>query len=78
MRGSQAKLQPSLEILENHLTKNRFFGGDSWDMADFMVASVCYTFFVMNYDPSKVPAFQKWLLEGLERPMAREVRALRE
>lgn len=75
---AEAHLQPGLRVLELHLNTNRFFGGDTWDMADFMVASVCYTFFAMNYDLSAVPTFQKWLIGSLERPMAREVRALRE
>jgi glutathione S-transferase len=73
-----AKLQPRLKVLDDHLAKNRYFGGEKWDMADFMVASVCYSFFAMKYDLSKFPNFQKWLMASLERPKAREARALRE
>ena len=47
-------------------------------MADFMVASVCYSFTAMKYDLSKYPSFQKWLMASIERPKAREARALRE
>jgi len=75
---ADAKLQPRLRVLNEHLARNRFFGVDKWDMADFMVASVCYTLFVMKYDLSKIPNFQKWLMASLERPKAREARALRE
>jgi glutathione S-transferase len=75
---ADAKLQPRLKVLNDHLQKNQFFGGDQWDMADFMVASVCYSFSVMKYDLSKFPHFQKWLMASIERPKAKEARALRE
>ena len=75
---ADAKLQPRLKLLDEHLVKNRYFGGDKWDMADFMVASVCYSFFAMKYDLARYPSFQKWLMASLERPKAKEARALRE
>ena len=75
---ADARLQPRLRVLDDHLTKHRFFGGDKWDMADFMVASVCYSFFAMKYDLGKYPHLQKWLMASLERPRAKEARALRE
>jgi glutathione S-transferase len=75
---ADARLQPKLKLLDDHLAKNKFFGGDKWDMADFMVASVCYTFFAMKYDLGKYPNFQKWLMASLERPKTKEARALRE
>ena len=75
---ADAKLQPRLKVLDDHLAKHKFFGGNRWDMADFMVASVCYSFFAMKYDLSRFPHFQKWLMASLERPKAKEARALRE
>lgn len=72
------KLQPALKVLEDHLSKNKFFGADKWDMADFMVAAVCFSFTAMKYDLSKFPNFQKWLLASLERPKAKEAIALRQ
>jgi glutathione S-transferase len=75
---ADARLQPRLKVLDAHLSKHPYFGIERWDLADFMVASVCYTFFAMKYDLSKYPAFQKWLTASLERPKAREARALRE
>ena len=75
---ADARLQPKLKVLDEHLAKNRYFGGDKWNMADFMVASVCYSFFAMKHDLGKYPHFQKWLMASLERPKAREARALRE
>lgn len=75
---ADAKLQPRLKVLDDHLAKNRFFGGDKWDMADFMVASVCYSFFAMKYDLGRFPHFHKWLMASLERPKTKEARALRE
>jgi glutathione S-transferase len=75
---SDAKLQTKLKVLDDFLSKHRYFGVESWDLADFMVASVCYTFFVMKYDLARYPHFQKWLMASLERPKAKEARALRE
>ena len=75
---ANAKLQPRLKVLDDCLKKNQFFGGERWNMADFMVASVCYSFFAMKYDLSKYPNFQKWLMASLERPKTKEARALRE
>jgi glutathione S-transferase len=75
---ADARLQPKLKLLDEHLAKSRYFGGDKWDMADFMVASVCYSLFALKYDLGKYPSFQRWLLESVERPKAREARALRE
>jgi len=75
---ADAKLQPKLKVLDGHLAKNRYFGGEKWDMADFMVASVGYSFTAMKYDLSRYPNFQKWLTASIERPKAKEARALRE
>jgi len=75
---ADARLQPRLKVLDDFLKSNRFFGVERWDMADFMVASVCYSFFAIKYDLSKYPSLQKWLAASLERPGAREARALRE
>lgn len=75
---SDAFLQPRLQVLEDHLKSNRTFGVGGWDLADFMVASVCYTFFAIKYDLSKYPHFRDWLNASVERPQAREARKLRE
>jgi len=76
--AADAKLQPALRVLDDFLKTSKFFGGERWDMADFMVASVCYSFSVMKYDLSKYPNLQKWLMASIERPKAKEARALRE
>ena len=82
--SSDAALQPKLKLLDEHLAKNKFFGSDpgggggTWDMADFMVASVCYSFFAMKYDLAAFPHFQAWLMASIERPQAKEARKLRE
>jgi len=76
--AADARLQPRLKVLDEHLSKNRYFGIERWDMADFMVASVCFSFTVMKYDLSKYPHFQKWLMASIERPKAREAIALRQ
>jgi len=76
--AADARLQPRLKVLNDHLSTHRFFDIDKWGLADFMVASVCYSFFVMKYDLAKYPSFQEWLMASLERPKAKEARALRE
>ena len=75
---SDARLQPKLKVLDEHLAKNRYFGVERWDMADFMVASVTFSFTVMKYDLSRYPNFQRWLSASLERPKAKEAIALRQ
>ena len=72
------KLQPALRVVNDHLAANKYFGGDKWDMADFMVASVCFSFTAMKYDLSKYPHFEKWLMASVERPKAKEAIALRQ
>ena len=76
--AADEKLQPRLMVLDDFLRKNAFFDVDRWGLADFMVASVCYSFFAMKYDLSRYPSFQKWLMASIERPKAKEARALRE
>lgn len=76
--AADEKLQPRLKVLDDFLRKNAFFDIDRWGLADLMVASVCYSFTVMKYDLSKYPHFQKWLIASIERPKAKEARALRE
>ncbi|HEX2197902.1 MAG TPA: glutathione S-transferase family protein [Burkholderiales bacterium] len=77
-QAADEKLQPRLKVLDESLNSHRFFGIDRWDLSDFMVASVCFSFTVMKYDLSKYPHFQKWLLASLERPKAKEAIALRQ
>jgi len=76
--AADEKLQPRLKVLNDFLSTHQYFDIDRWGLADFMVASVCYSFFAMKYDLSKYPSFQKWLMASIERPKAREARALRE
>jgi glutathione S-transferase len=66
------RLRPKLEVLENYLGTQRFFGIDHWDMADFMVASVTYSLSAMSYDLSKYPKFAAWLAASLDRPGMKE------
>jgi glutathione S-transferase len=71
-------LRPKLGILDGALKAEPYFGGRAWTMADFMVASVCYTLVPTRYDLDGLPAFRAWLHASIERPMAKEARALRE
>lgn len=76
--AADAQLAGKLKLLDEHLAKNAYFGGDTWDMADFMVASVLYTLVPLKYELSKYPHFGAWLKASIERPAAREARKLRE
>ena len=76
--AAEAQLLGKLAILEGHLSKHPHFGGDTWDMADFMVASVVYTLTAIKYDLSKFPKLSAWLMASIERPAAKEARKLRE
>jgi glutathione S-transferase len=76
--AADEKLQPRLKVLNDFLSTHKYFDIDKWGLADFMVASVCYSFTAMKYDLSNYPHFQKWLMASIERPQAKEARALRE
>jgi glutathione S-transferase len=71
-------LPAKLKVLERQLSETTYFGGDRWDMADFMVASVLYLLFVIRYDFQDFPKLGAWLLASVERPAAKEARRLRE
>ena len=75
---AERQLSLKLKILERQLSKTVYFGGDRWDMADFMVASVLYLLFVLRYDFSAFPKLGAWLTASVERPAAKEARRLRE
>jgi glutathione S-transferase len=76
--SAEAQLVAKLKLLNEHLAKNAYFGGDTWDMADFMVASVLYTLAAIKYDLSRYPKLNAWLTASIERPAAKEARKLRE
>ena len=76
--AAEAQLKVKLKLLDDHLAKSAYFGGDRWDMADFMVASVLYTLVPLKYDLSSYPRFEPWLKASIERPAAKEARKLRE
>ena len=73
----EARLQPKLAVLEGALTDAPYFGGDRWDMSDFMVASMAYTMSAMKLDLSKYPRFEAWLAASQERPAFKEAFKLR-
>ena len=75
---AESALQPKLKVLDHQLGKAAYFGGERWDMSDFMVASVLYTFFAGKHDLSAFPKLNAWILASVERPAARQARKLRE
>jgi glutathione S-transferase len=66
-----------LPILEGQLAKTRCFGGDHWDLSDFMMASVLFTLSMIKYELGKFPALQAWLAASVARPAASEAIKLR-
>jgi len=70
--AADKQLQAKLHVLEGHLATNKYFGIDTWDLADFMVASVTFTLHAMKYDLSKYPKFAAWLAASVERPASKE------
>jgi glutathione S-transferase len=71
-------LRSKFVILEQQLAKTSFFGGESWDMSDFMVACVLYILTRLTLDMSPYPRLDAWLKDSIERPAARRARILRE
>jgi glutathione S-transferase len=75
---AEATLRTKLAILEQQLVKTPFFGGDKWDMADFMVACVLYVLARLKLDLTAYPKLDAWLVASINRPAARAARKLRE
>jgi glutathione S-transferase len=76
-KEAEARLLPRLQVLEDYLTGTRYFGGEAWDMADFMVASVTTSLAMMKFDLSKFPRYGAWLQASMERPGYKEAFKLR-
>ena len=64
---SEATLRAGLTILEQQLVKTPFFGGDRWDMADFMVASVIHVLTRLKLDLTSYPKLDAWLTASINR-----------
>ena len=75
---AERQLPLKLRILEQQLSETAYFGGDRWDMADFMMASVLYLLFIIRYDFFDFPKLGAWLTASVERPAAKDARRLRE
>jgi len=76
---AEGRLLPKMKVLEEHLARNRFFSGEAWGMADYMVASVAYSMWINKFPLlAKFPKFKAWLDASVERPLAKEARKLRE
>jgi len=71
-------LRDRFVILEQQLVKTPYFGGDRWDMADFMVACVLYILTRLDLDMRAYPCLDAWLQTSIERPAAQRARKLRE
>jgi glutathione S-transferase len=78
-RQSETTLKAKLDILEGQLNRTSYFGGETWNMADFMVASVLYTVPIrMKFDLTHWPKVRSWLMKSIDRPAALAARKLRE
>ena len=77
--AAETQLAPKMKVMEEHLAKHRHFAGEAWGLADFMVASVCYSMWINKFALlDKYPTFKAWLTASVERPAAKEARKLRE
>ena len=72
-----AELQPRLRVLEDQLDKAAYFGGDRWDLSDFMIASVLFTLVTLKFDLSKYPKLDAWLKATIARPKTQDAIKLR-
>ena len=76
---AEKQLAPKLKVLEEFVAKHRYFAGDAWGLADFMVASVAYSMWINKFALlEQFPRFKAWLEESVNRPAAKEARKLRE
>jgi glutathione S-transferase len=76
---AEQEILPKLQVMEDHLAKHGYFSGGAWGMADFMVASVCYSMWFNKFPLlEKLPKFKAWLDASVNRPLAKEARKLRE
>jgi len=75
---AEETLRTKLAILEQQLVKTPFFGGDRWDMGDFMVACVLYVLTRLKLDLTAYPKLDAWLIASINRPAAQVARKLRE
>jgi glutathione S-transferase len=76
---AEQQILPKMQVMEDQLAKQRFFAGEAWGLADFMVASVAYSMWLNKFPLlEKFPKFRAWLDESVNRPAAKEARKLRE
>jgi glutathione S-transferase len=75
---AEETLRAKLSILEQQLVKTPYFGGDRWDLADFMVAGVLYVLTRLKLDLAAYPKLDAWLTASINRPAAQVARKLRE
>lgn len=76
---AERQVLPKMQVMEDVLAKTPFFNGKEWGMADFMVASVCYSMWFNKFPLlEKFPKFRAWLDASVNRPAAKEARKLRE
>ncbi len=74
---AEGRLRPKLQVLDEYLATSRCFGGERWDLSDFMVASVTVSLALMKFDLSAYPHYDAWLKASLERPGFKEAFKLR-
>lgn len=60
-----------LAIYESELTRQSYFAGDEWGLADFMVASAAVTLLMLRVELVPYPKFAAWLKASASRPAAR-------
>jgi glutathione S-transferase len=77
---AEEMLGAKLGILEQQLAKTSYFGGDKWDLTDFLLASVLYILIRSRLKIllASYPKLDAWLNASVTRPGAQVARKLRE
>jgi glutathione S-transferase len=76
---AEKALPTKFDIFERQLERTAFFGGEVWNMADFVIASVLYIAAVrLRLNMGRWPKMQHWLKISIERRAALAARRLRE
>ena len=60
---AEQQILPKMQVIEDYLSKNAFFSGKAWGMADFMVIQVICVVLVVVF-PQIAMWFPNWLSQG--------------
>ena len=70
---SVATMTPLLTLLDQHLSKRAYMGGDNFGMADIPVACDVHRWFGLPQTRPELPNLERWYAQILARPATRGV-----